>query len=160
MAISATNPQINTPKLTKFFYKITKTDASDAISKINSLTKGTVNPEYMNKVTEAITQRGYTYYGFIYGLRSEVITKKVIGKQGYFFKLTTENKKCDFIWHDRVSNIFMFWGEKANLINSMNAIRYRISKVYELEKQTKSSLVKNTNQCNLENQLNKMSIDK
>lgn len=159
MAIPA-NTQLSNSNIKPFFYKITKHNSTDVISTIKLLTNDSVNQEYMNKVIKSITERGYTFYGFIYAPKSEVVTKKVIGKQGYFFKLTTYNKKCDFIWHDRNTNVFMFWGEKNNLINSMNSIRYRISKVSSQEKQSKKlAHPSKSSVTQLEDKMNKMSVD-
>ncbi len=60
---------------------------------------------------------------------SEDCLKQVIGKDGCYFKLTTENYDIDFIWHDRENHKIKFWGPVANSIkNAFEHIDYRIRK--------------------------------
>jgi len=54
--------------------------------------------------------------------------KRIIGKDGYYLKLTTTNTGVDFIWHDRVENHFCFWGTKAAVLEAMKIIQARIYK--------------------------------
>lgn len=55
--------------------------------------------------------------------------KKVIGKNGCYFKLTTEIHDLDFIWHDRENKKIIFYGPKStNVINAYNLINSRIDK--------------------------------
>jgi len=55
--------------------------------------------------------------------------KLIIGKGGFFLKLTTENTGIDLIWHDRVYRRFLFWGpDKNTIVNAMDRIRSRIIK--------------------------------
>jgi hypothetical protein len=57
------------------------------------------------------------------------ILKRIIGDNGHYLKLTTQNCNVDFIWHDREANLFRFWApKKYNLIQAMNIIRGRIIK--------------------------------
>jgi hypothetical protein len=67
-----------------------------------------------------------TTFGFMAAPPNEHITKKIIGKNGYYFKLTTTNCNVDFIWHDRETNNFLFWGEKQSVIRAMHKIRNRV----------------------------------
>jgi hypothetical protein len=55
--------------------------------------------------------------------------KKIIGIDGYFLKLTTQNCDVDIIWHDRQNNMFVFWGPCIYaVVQAMNQIRSRIIK--------------------------------
>ena len=57
------------------------------------------------------------------------VLRGVIGKNGYFFKRTTETWKVFFIWHDVLSNTFIFWGPNTkSVVRAMDAIRWRIRK--------------------------------
>jgi hypothetical protein len=72
-------------------------------------------------------------FGYIPAPPHEIITKRVIGIDGYFFKMTTTLCGVNFIWHDRLANMFLFWGaSKHNVIRAMNSIRWRIQKCYEM----------------------------
>ena len=55
--------------------------------------------------------------------------KKIIGIDGHFLKLTTQNCDVDMIWHDRRNNMFVFWGpSNYAVVQAMNQIRSRIIK--------------------------------
>ena len=55
--------------------------------------------------------------------------KKIIGIDGHFLKLTTQNCDVDMIWHDRWNNMFVFWGPSVyTVVQAMNQIRSRIIK--------------------------------
>jgi len=70
-------------------------------------------------------------FGFIPAPPHSEITKRVIGKNGYYFKITTTLSEVGFIWHNRDTNKFLFWGPSPyNVVKAMNAIRWRIHKVY------------------------------
>ena len=70
-------------------------------------------------------------FGYIPAPPHGDITRRVIGKNGYYFKMTTTLSEVDFIWHNRVTNKFLFWGTtNFRVVKAMNAIRWRIHKVY------------------------------
>jgi hypothetical protein len=72
-------------------------------------------------------------YGYIPAPPHSEVTRRVIGKDGYFFKMTTTVSGIDFIWHDRVTNMFLFWGSSVfNVVKAMNSIRWRIQKCYSM----------------------------
>jgi len=55
------------------------------------------------------------------------VMKQVIGRDGYYFKLTTENNMLDFIWHDMQSKSVFFWGASQGDINrAVGIIKSRI----------------------------------
>jgi len=55
------------------------------------------------------------------------IIKQVIGKDGCYFKQTTENCGIDLIYYDQEQEVFMFWGPtRVTVTNAMNIIRSRI----------------------------------
>lgn len=72
-------------------------------------------------------------FGYIPAPPHETITKRVIGINGYFFKMTTTLCQVNFIWHDRLANMFLFWGtSQYKVVRAMNSIRWRIQKCYEI----------------------------
>jgi hypothetical protein len=74
-----------------------------------------------------------TYFSYISAPPSEEITKKVIGYDGYYFKMTTNKCGVDFIWHDLVNRRILFWGPtKFSVVKAMNSIRWRITTQYYL----------------------------
>jgi len=57
------------------------------------------------------------------------VTKQVIGRDGHYFNLTTENHNLLFIWHRRLDNTFHFWGKDyCNVLNAVDIIKDRIYK--------------------------------
>jgi hypothetical protein len=70
-------------------------------------------------------------FGYIPAPPHSDITRRVIGKDGYYFKMTTTLSEVGFIWHNRLTNKFLFWGPSTfNVVKAMNAIRLRIHKGY------------------------------
>ena len=58
-----------------------------------------------------------------------VISKRVIGEQGYWLKYTTECTEASFIWHDRELQRFIVVANNASIARrALDAIRYRIYK--------------------------------
>lgn len=62
--------------------------------------------------------------------QSQEIIKQVIGKDGCYFKKTTENCGIDFIYYDQEHEAFMFWGAtNFTVTNAMKIIRNRICRI-------------------------------
>ena len=76
---------------------------------------------------------GVVYKGSIDAPTDVVITKKVIGRGGYYFRLTTDKTGVYFIWHDRDLKKFIFWGEEYNVKQAMGVLNYRIKIVTQRE---------------------------
>ena len=76
---------------------------------------------------------GAVYKGTIDAPEDVVVTKKVIGRGGYYFRLTTDKTGAYFIWHDRTANKFVFWGEEYNIKQAMGVIGYWIKIVTQRE---------------------------
>ncbi len=71
-------------------------------------------------------------FGYIPAPPNVLVMKKVIGIDGYFFKKTTVVCGIYFIWHDRETNMFLFWGPSTiKVVKALNSIRWRICKHYE-----------------------------
>jgi len=70
-------------------------------------------------------------FGYIPAPPHSEVTRRVIGTDGHFFKMTTSVSGVDLIWHDRENNTFLFWGSSVfNVVKAMNSIRWRIHKCY------------------------------
>ena len=66
--------------------------------------------------------------------KSREIIKQVIGKDGCYFKKTTENCGIDFIYYDQEHEVFMFWGPSHfTVTNAMKIIRSRICRTISKE---------------------------
>ena len=76
---------------------------------------------------------GVVFKGVIAAPTDVVITKKVIGRGGYYFRLTTDKTGVYFIWHDRNLKKFVFWGEEYNVKQAMGVLNYRIKIVTQRE---------------------------
>jgi len=85
-------------------------------------------------------------FGYIPAPPNVTVMKKVIGIDGYFFKKTTVVCGIYFIWHDRETNMFLFWGPSTiNVVKALNSIRWRICKCYtEMESITTSNNYRST----------------
>ena len=52
------------------------------------------------------------------------VLKQVIGKNGYYFILTTHKCNIDFIWHDHQKKKFLFWGPNPYQVDKAARIIY------------------------------------
>ena len=115
-------------------YVLNAFHSEDVCNQIDVFTKNDPTAlEYVERVKVAIKQRTKpTVFGYIPAPPDVDITKQVIGVNGYFFKMTTTLCRVDFIWHDRIANIFHFWGPTTfSVVKALNSIRWRIQKCYE-----------------------------
>ena len=124
---SSANTQSN------IYFKFTEFNSQDALSDINTYTNNfdpqyDISPEFVENLTTNITQNPTVLQGFLYAPSDPNITRQVIGKGGCYFHMTTQNCAIHFIWHDRQSNKFLFWGDKYPLIRAMKIIYSRIQK--------------------------------
>ena len=117
----------------KVYYKLEKVEAAQTLEDIKTLTNGFsvelgITPEFVEKLTARVTERGYAFRGFLYAPKNTDVTKQVIGKGGCYFHQTTEKCNIDFIWHNRENypGKFEFWGDKKEVIKAMDIIRSRI----------------------------------
>ena len=84
------------------------------------------------KIENAPTGSQWTF-GYIPAPPHSEVTRRVIGTDGYFFKMTTNLTQIEFIWHDRISNTFLFWGtSNFKVVKALNSIRWRIYKNYAM----------------------------
>lgn len=91
-----------------------------------------LEPEYRREMLQRI--RGHAWGTAVYGeypAPPDVEAQKlIIGKGGYYFKITTQNTGIYLIWHNRLRNIFGFWApDKDTLFLAMNIIRSRLVKI-------------------------------
>ena len=86
---------------------------------------------FRKKIEDAPTGSRWTF-GYIPAPPHSEVTRRVIGIDGYFFKMTTTLTQVEFIWHDRISKTFFFWGtSNFKVVKALNSIRWRIKKCYE-----------------------------
>lgn len=106
-------------------------DSKQVLDHISQLTErfSLLDPEFTYWLMTNIGQRPFTTFGYFPAPADPVITKQVIGKDGYYFKLTTTNTGVNFIWHDRKENHFLFWGPKTCVIQAMKIIQSRMRKI-------------------------------
>jgi len=54
--------------------------------------------------------------------------RRIIGRNGCYFKMTTENFGLFFVWHSRSTNHFHLWGPNIdNLNGAVEVINHRIN---------------------------------
>ena len=135
-------PKIKVPYMHYDIKNIRSDDALNDIKSIifgNRLTDSENRPCEWNQFLQWLFQSLWfrhtnqisTYFSYISAPPSEEITKKVIGYDGYYFKMTTNKCGVDFIWHDLVNRRILFWGPtKFSVVKAMNSIRWRITTQY------------------------------
>ena len=98
--------------------KISCREAYEAIKQ--RLTKSNVqlSKEFEQRlsVLEEAGDNYVVYYDTIKAPENVDILKRVIGKDGYYFKLTTLRCDLDFIWHNREDGVIEFWGASCRSI--------------------------------------------
>jgi hypothetical protein len=134
---------------TKVFYKFSKKSGKETLNEIKSrtddlksigapimMTKGVCETvdreEYIEDLLYEINNAKVVYYGRLNAPEEGSINKKVIGKGGCYFYKTTYDNNIFFIWHNKDTKSYEFWGgDYYGMINSMNAISHRIEKCSE-----------------------------
>ena len=135
MASSQTQSTSNTQD--RLYFKLTPVSGDSALQSINKLTDNLsaehkIAEDFREKLINTLTtEESDIFHGFLYAPKNNDITKQVIGKDGCYFHLTTEKTGVFFIWHNRKSNKFEFWGKKRDTINALNQIKHRIDIVTE-----------------------------
>jgi len=87
--------------------------------------------DFLKRLKENYNEGSVWTFGYIPAPPHSEVTRRVIGVDGYFFKMTTTLSVIDFIWHDRITNMFLFWGPtNFRVVKAMNSIRWRIHKCY------------------------------
>ena len=66
---------------------------------------------------------------FAFNMCKSEIVKKVVGKNGYYFKMTTQKQGVKFIWYSVNKDQIYVWGNKYNIINSLNVLYKRFSDI-------------------------------
>lgn len=115
------------------WFNLVKVSNYDMLSHISYLTNQFCDlpADLVNWIINDAHSRPYSFYGSIPAPPSTDLVKQIIGINGYYLKLTTQNSLVDFIWHDRVRNEFQFWGEYQSCVKAMKEIRFRICKYVE-----------------------------
>jgi hypothetical protein len=93
------------------------------------------SPEYLANLKQQLYarhQKKPIVFGYIPAPPNETITRKIIGANGYFLKMTTACCGIYFIWYDSATNTFLFWGPSTfTVVKALNSIRWRIFKYFE-----------------------------
>jgi hypothetical protein len=115
------------------YFKLNEITGAGALEQIKTLTnqfdpKYGIKEDFVNTLSNTLTQTDNLRQGFLYAPKDDNVTRQVIGKGGCYFHLTTQNCAIHFIWHDRQTNKFLFWGDKFPLIRAMKIINSRIQK--------------------------------
>jgi hypothetical protein len=130
----------------KVYYNFTKKSAKDTLREIksrtddlksigapvmitNGVSESVDRNEYINDLLYEINKSKTVYYGTLNAPEDASINKKIIGKGGCYFYKTTYDNNIFFIWHNKDTKLYEFWGaDYYGMINSMNAISHRINK--------------------------------
>ena len=77
-------------------------------------------------MTETIYKRPVTWVGTLEAPADTVLVKQIIGKNGLHLKSFTIKCGVDLIWHDRITNTFMVWGNKKCILSALRFIKRQI----------------------------------
>ena len=66
---------------------------------------------------------------------SEGIIGEIIGKDGCYFKLTTENTKVDFIWYDDSEQKIFIWGKPEETQKALDILNHRCKAIIDRRSQ-------------------------
>ena len=141
-------------------YPLRQLSRFETIMNIAELTHGLKDlpRDLANWIEADVHSREFSYYGFIQAPQCVESVKRIIGINGYYLKLTTQNTGVNFIWHDRARNEFQFWGGYHNCIRAMKEVHYRICKYADGVNSTKRlAEIKESNVEIMQTLLGKMS---
>ena len=62
---------------------------------------------------------------------SEGIIGEIIGKDGCYFKLTTENTNVDFIWYDDSEQKIFIWGGQHETKKALDILNHRCKSIID-----------------------------
>jgi len=110
-------------------FNIAKFNAKDSLQHIYNFTTGFsgINTTFIDKMTDRITKRRHSWFGYINSPTDVYTIKKIIGKNGFYLKTLTNNYGVDIVWHERVENKFIVWGGKVQMIKTLHAINRKIN---------------------------------
>lgn len=111
-------------------FQLLEGNAEQAFAHITRLTNQFqgLTEQFVYDLKMRLQSRPVTTFGYLPVPMAANNVKQIIGKDGCYFKLTTNNTDVDFIWHDRVENYFCFWGTKECVLKAMRIILGRINK--------------------------------
>ena len=127
-SIPTTNMEVSTSTIENHYEKI---GCHDAFVKISNKLAGRNIPDSFRRGLESLRNAGNKYQVYKCSIQAPSnadILKQVIGRNGCYFILTTQQCDLDFIWHNRDNNTIEFWGPKPNIDKAVGVINYRISK--------------------------------
>ena len=121
----------------KMYYKLTNLSPAAIHQEISNLTDNFnsdlhLSPEFVTSLQQDLNSNtNQLFRGFLNTPKNDdgTIMKQVIGKEGCYFHMTTQNTKSMFIWHDRDNYKVYIWGEKFPVINSLKIIQQRIKNI-------------------------------
>ena len=69
--------------------------------------------------------------GVIPAIFPEGIIGEIIGKEGCYFKLTTENTNVDFIWYDDCEQKIFIWGGQEETKKALDILNHRCKAIVD-----------------------------
>lgn len=112
-----------------------KVGCYDAFTQISNKLEDRKIPQSFRTGLDSLKNAGNKYQVYKYSLRAPEnvdILKQVIGRNGCYFILTTQQCDLDFIWHNRDNNTIEFWGPRDSIDKAVSVINSRISKITQL----------------------------
>ena len=127
---SSNRPHGSQPKM---YFSFDQVSGELALQHITELTSNfnensKLEADFVENLQNTLNETETLLHGYLYAPRDSELTRQVIGKNGCYFHKTTKECSIYFIWHNRNTNRFEFWGQKKELIKAMSIIRSRILK--------------------------------
>lgn len=121
-----------------------KTGCHDAYVEISNKLEGRHIPESFRRGLESLRNAGNKYQVYKLTMNSPDnvdVMRQVIGRNGCYFIMTTQDCDLDFIWHNRDHNTIEFWGPRESIKKATSVIKTRIKKYEEKTTMEKDSSV-------------------
>ena len=128
---SNSTPTTNTMEVSAMENNYEKIGCHDAFVKISNKLEGRNIPDSFKRGLESLRNAGNKFQVYKCSIQAPDnadILKQVIGRNGCYFILTTQQCDLDFIWHNRDNNTIEFWGPKPNIDKALEVISSRITK--------------------------------
>ncbi len=103
--------------------------STQLINDIISKTSG-VDTQLLNSLSLRLQNSSsqFAYRTSIQAPQSVDAIKRIIGLNGCYFKMTTENFNLFFVWHSRSTNHFHLWGNDIdNLNGAVEVLNHRMN---------------------------------
>lgn len=108
--------------------KVSKEDALLEINEAtNNMAKTGESEDFINRMRDSINELDEVYKQEFDGSGNIEITKQIIGRKGYYLRLTTDKTGVFFIWHNHIKKTYTIWSPNEEALDkAVGVIKHRI----------------------------------